>query len=206
MDTRDSKAHWENIYRTKGEKEFSWFQEYPAVSLELIKSLQLPSDIKILDVGGGDSRLVDSLLLMGYKNISVLDISEKAILIAKERMGSNADKIDWIAGDITEYKTKTSFDLWHDRAAFHFLTEQDQIEKYLAVARRQIKRGGYLVIGTFSEKGPNKCSGLFIKQYSDFSLSTLFENGFRRINCKEEIHTTPSHGTQNFLFCSFQRI
>jgi len=202
----DLKSHWENIYRTKRENEFSWFQEYPAISMEFIQSFQIPPDTKILDVGGGDSRLADSLLALGYRNISVLDISEKAIERAKKRMETKAEKINWIIGDITELKTDIKFDLWHDRAVFHFLTDPNEAGKYLSVARKEMKPGGYLVIGTFSEKGPKKCSGLPVKQYSDKSLSAFFANGFSRINCKEQNHITPSASTQNFLFCSFRKI
>ena len=199
-----TKEHWEKIYNTKEEKDFSWFQPYPKTSIEFIKLFNLPKNARIIDIGGGDSHLVDALIELGYTNIHVLDISAKAIERARQRLGAQAKMVKWIVSDITEFESEVQFDFWHDRAAFHFLTSEDQISKYLAVVRKSLTPNGYLVLGTFSEKGPEKCSGLEIKQYSEASMSFLFEKDFKRIKCIEEKHSTPFNTLQNFVFCSFQ--
>lgn len=201
----NKKQHWENVFSTKKEEDFSWYQQYPATSMQFIKNCQLSLDAKIIDIGGGDSYLVDALLKEGYQNISVLDISEKAIERAKLRLGSQADKVNWIVSDITEYKPSEKFDLWHDRAAFHFLTAKDMIQHYLQIANEAIVNHGHLVIGTFSKNGPEKCSGLEIKQYSEESMNELFGSHFEKIYCIEEIHTTPFNTQQNFTFCRFKK-
>lgn len=200
------KDHWEKIYETKEESDFSWFQPYPKTSIEFIKLFNLPRNAKIIDVGGGDSHLVDALLEMGYLNIYVLDISAKAIDRAKARLGSKAETVQWIVSDVTEFAPTIEFDFWHDRAAFHFLTSEVQIIQYLSIVRKALKQDGHLVLGTFSESGPTKCSGLEIKQYTEASMSTLFEKDFKRIKCIEENHATPFNTLQNFVFCSFQKL
>ena len=197
------KKHWETVYETKLPNEVSWTQEIPKISLKLIDSFKLSKTAKIIDVGGGDSKLVDYLLQEGFENISILDISEKALEKAKKRLGGNAKKIKWIACDIAEYEPDTIYDVWHDRATFHFLTTNKEITKYLETAKRCV--GGYLILGTFSEDGPNKCSGLAIKQYSEKTLTAQFRNGFTKLQCLLEEHTTPFNTTQNFLFCSFTK-
>lgn len=200
-----NKDHWENIYRTKSEDEVSWFQSYPKTSMEFVKLFNLPLSANIIDIGGGDSHFVDALLDKGFKNIYVLDISANAIERAKQRLGDRAFKVQWIVSDITEYEPLVQFDFWHDRAAFHFLTTEDKIYKYVSIAEDAIKKDGYLILGTFSENGPTKCSGLEIKQYSEASMSARFEVDFDRIKCIQEDHTTPSKAVQNFLFCSFKK-
>lgn len=200
------KNHWEKIYETKEESDFSWFQPYPKTSIEFINLFDLPKDAKIIDIGGGDSHLVDALLEMGYSHIHVLDISSKAIDRAKTRLGSQAETVQWIISDVTEFKPTIEFDFWHDRAAFHFLTSEVQIIQYLSIVRKAVKQDGHLVLGTFSESGPTKCSGLEIRQYTETSMSTLFEKDFKRINCIEENHATPFNTLQNFVFCSFQKL
>jgi ubiquinone/menaquinone biosynthesis C-methylase UbiE len=169
-----TKNHWEKIYETKEESDFSWFQPYPKTSIEFIKLFNLPRNAKIIDVGGGDSHLVDALLEMDYLNIYVLDISAKAIDRAKARLGSKAETLQWIVSDVTEFAPTIEFDFWHDRAAFHFLISEIQIIQYLSIVRKALKQGGHLVLGTFSVSGPTKCSGLEIKQYTEASMSTLF--------------------------------
>lgn len=201
----NQKQHWENIYTTKDEQDFSWFQEYPRTSIEFLSLFNLPKESNIIDIGGGDSHFVDALIELGYKNIYVLDISDKAIERAKKRLGKNAAKVNWIVSDITEFEPSVKFDFWHDRAAFHFLTTDDKIEKYVYIAEHAINTNGYLILGTFAENGPQKCSGLEIKQYSQTSMSARFEKHFNRIKCIEETHTTPFNTQQNFLFCSFQK-
>lgn len=199
------KEHWENIYRTKSEREVSWFQPYPKTSIEFIELFKLPLTANIIDIGGGDSHFVDALLEKGYQNIWVLDISENAIERAKKRLGEKASKVHWIVSDITEFVPDVLFDFWHDRAAFHFITTEDKIYKYVSIAEDAINKDGYLILGTFSENGPSKCSGLDVKQYSEASMSARFEIAFDRIKCIEENHITPSNTIQNFLFCSFKK-
>jgi len=198
------KSHWENIYSTKQPHEVSWTQEEPTISLTFIKSMHIPKDASIIDVGGGDSKLVDYLLSEGYSNISVLDISEAAIIRAKNRLGEQANKINWIVGDILDFKSNRKYDLWHDRAAFHFQTNATDIAKYVEVVKNLANEK--VIIGTFSVDGPTKCSGLNIKQYDETSLKEQFKEAqFRNIECKREDHITPSGAIQNFVFCAFDK-
>jgi SAM-dependent methyltransferase len=199
------KDHWEKVFATKAENEVSWFQTYPKTSVGFLELFNLPLDASIIDVGGGDSHFVDALLDKGYQNVHVLDISANAIERARKRLGKRADKVNWIVCDITEFEPKVKFDFWHDRAAFHFLTSEEKVYKYVAIAERAISEKGYLILGTFSEDGPAKCSGLEIKQYNETSMSARFEVKFDRIKCITEDHTTPFNTVQNFLFCSFQK-
>jgi SAM-dependent methyltransferase len=201
----DRKKHWETIYGTKAEDQVSWFQPYPKTSVEFLDLFDLPPDANIIDIGGGDSHLVDVLLDKGYHNVWVLDISANAIERAKRRLGDRAKLAHWVVSDVVEFVPEVQFDFWHDRAAFHFLTDEKAINAYVSLAERSIREGGYLVLGTFSEKGPEKCSGLEIKQYSEASMSARFEVMFDRIKCVEEDHATPFDTVQNFLFCSFKR-
>jgi hypothetical protein len=197
------KNHWETVYETKNPNEVSWTQEIPKTSLDFIKSFDLTKKSKIIDIGGGDSKLVDFLIEEGFENITVLDISAKAIEKAKKRLGTNTEKVNWIVSDITEFEPNETFEVWHDRATFHFLTSEEQIQKYMQTARKSVS--GYLTVGTFSENGPKKCSGLDIKQYSEETLTAEMENGFEKIKCVTEDHTTPFETKQNFVFCSFKR-
>ena len=173
--------------------------------MEFVQIFNLPLTANIIDIGGGDSHFVDALLDKGYKNIWVLDISENAIERTKQRLGERASKVKWIISDVTEFEPPVQFDFWHDRAAFHFLTTEDKIYKYVSIAEDAIKKNGYLILGTFSENGPNTCSGLDVKQYSEASMSTRFEIAFDRIKCIMEDHITPFNIIQNFLFCSFRK-
>lgn len=205
MDSENRKQHWENVFTTKDEKEVSWFQAYPKTSMEFLELFQLPLTANIIDIGAGDSHLVDALLDKGYQNIWILDISATALERARKRLGERASKVHWVVSDITEFEPPVGYDFWHDRAAFHFLTNEEAISKYVAIAERGISKNGYLVLGTFSEQGPQKCSGLEIKQYNEASMSSRFELSFNRIKCITEEHTTPFNTVQNFLFCSFQK-
>lgn len=200
-----SRNHWNKIFSAKKAGEVSWFQSYPGISMDFIEWFQLPVESNIIDIGGGDSHLVDVLLENGYRNIWVLDISEKAIDRAKERLGEKAEKIHWVICDVVDFEPPVSFDLWHDRAAFHFLIEKDKIKKYVSIAGNSVRQNGHLILGTFSEQGPDKCSGLETKQYSEVSMSRQFKNTFDKIRCIHEDHITPFHTTQNFLFCSFRK-
>ena len=197
------KEHWEKIYATKQANEVSWTQEVPKTSLDFVHSFKLPRTAHIIDIGGGDSRLVDYLLDEGFQNISVLDISEKAIERAKQRLGDKASKVNWIVSDVLEFHPSTTYDCWHDRATFHFLTNHREMDTYLATARQVVK--GFMVIATFSHTAPKKCSGLEVHQYSEDELQLELQKGFEKIKCVTEDHETPSHTIQNFLFCSFKR-
>ena len=197
------KQHWESVYETKSADQVSWTQEIPKTSLDFVRSFDLPKTAKIIDIGGGDSKLVDYLLNEGFQNITVLDISAKALEKAKSRLGSKAEKVKWIVSDIMAFHPDTTYDVWHDRATFHFMTTREQIKKYMDTARKVVT--GFLTIGTFSQNGPQKCSGLQIKQYNEQTLATELRNGFDKIRCIMEDHITPFNTTQNFLFCSFKR-
>jgi trans-aconitate methyltransferase len=200
----DRKNHWETVYETKQPNEVSWTQEYPKTSIDFIHETHLDKTANIIDIGGGDSKLVDFLLEEGYKNITVLDISAIAFERAKKRLGKNAGKVNWIVSDITEFKPETKYDIWHDRATFHFLTTPGQIKKYVEITEKWV--ANFLILGTFSENGPKKCSGLDIKQYSETAIKNQFLNSFKKLKCKTEDHTTPFETKQNFTFCSFKKI
>ncbi|MGG5210849.1 class I SAM-dependent methyltransferase [Chryseobacterium sp. MIQD13] len=202
--TDTSKKHWENVYETKNPDEVSWTQKKPQTSLDFIHSFGLGKKAKIIDTGGGDSNLVDFLLEEGYENITVLDISAKALEKAKERLGEKADKVTWITSDITAFEPSETYDIWHDRAAFHFLTTPEQVSKYISTAEKWVT--GFMVLGTFSKDGPKKCSGLDIQQYDDATLTEKFKSNFTKIKCFTQDHTTPFGTVQNFVFCSFKKI
>ncbi|WP_426491690.1 class I SAM-dependent methyltransferase [Hymenobacter sp. 102] len=199
------KAHWEKIYTHKQPQELSWTQPVPATSLQFIEAFHLPREAPIIDVGGGDSRLVDYLLAAGYLNLTVLDISGAALARAQQRLGEAARHVRWLETDVRAFVPPTRYALWHDRAAFHFLTTAPEIAQYLQLARTAVVPGGYLTLGTFSPAGPTRCSGLPIRQYSEATLTAELHTGFRKLRCLTEDHHTPFHTTQNFLFCSFQR-
>jgi cyclopropane fatty-acyl-phospholipid synthase-like methyltransferase len=201
---KNIKNHWEKIYETKSPEQISWTQNVPKTSLDFIHSFGLTKTAKIIDIGGGDSKLVDYLLDEGFENITVLDISARALEKVKQRLGEKAKMIKWVVSDITEFHPDTTFDVWHDRATFHFLTTNKQVAKYMETARNSVS--GYLTIGTFSYNGPKKCSGLDIKQYNEKTLTKELQNGFTKIRCVTEDHTTPFDTLQNFLFCSFKRL
>ena len=203
---KNNKEHWEKIFISNKENEVSWFQEYPKTSVEFFDLFKLPLDANLIDIGGGDSHLVDVFIEKWYKNIYVLDISVNAIEKTQKRLGANADKVHWIVSDILDFKPSVKFDFWHDRAAFHFLISEEHINKYVAIAEESINKGGYLILGTFSESGPDKCSGLEIRQYNAAGMSARFEKSFERIKCIEVQHATPFNTIQNFLFCSFKRL
>jgi 2-polyprenyl-3-methyl-5-hydroxy-6-metoxy-1,4-benzoquinol methylase len=205
MESTNQKAHWEKIYQTKTQQDFSWYQPTPKQSISFFETFNLPKDANIIDVGAGDSYFVDYLLQNGYSNIYVLDISANAIERAKNRLGDNAKKVNWIVADIVDFESEIKFDFWHDRAAFHFLTKQQQVIKYLDHVNLFIADNRYLVVGTFSDSGPLKCSGLEIKQYSKQALENEFAQHFKKIKCVDETHQTPFNTHQNFTFCSFQK-
>ena len=195
-----TKSHWEKIYSEKSPQEVSWTQEIPETSIEFFNEFKLSKTSPIIDVGGGESKFVDYLLEEGYQDISVLDISENAIKRAKDRLGKKSKNIEWIVCDINDFKPMKKYALWHDRAVFHFLTSDININKYVENVKLYSEN---FIVGTFSTSGPKKCSGLDITQYNKSLLSKLFEE-FMAIKKIEHInHITPFETTQNFIFCSF---
>ncbi len=200
------KDHWETVYQTKPLETVGWYQPVPVTSLELIASLDLPGHAPIIDVGGGDSFLSDYLLQRKFTDLTVLDISGAALERARERHGREALKIRWIQSDILDFAPDSPYTLWHDRAAFHFLTQPSHIEKYLEIARKAIRPGGYLILGTFSDKGPPTCSGLPVQRYSLVELEQTVAPHFKRIHGLNLDHQTPSGGTQAYTFGLFERV
>jgi len=196
------KQHWETVYETKTPNQVSWTQAVPKTSLELIRACEGYKTKSIIDIGGGDSNLVDFLLGDGCENVTVLDISAKALNRAKTRLGSEANKVKWIVSDINEFIPTESYAIWHDRAAFHFLTEPTQINRYVETVNQSVTEN--VIVGTFSQDGPKKCSGLDITQYSEIKMCETFSD-FEKAFCKTEIHTTPFETTQHFIFCKFKK-
>ena len=202
----NKKQHWEKVFTTKQVDKVSWYQQTPQQSLDFVQQLALPKTAAIIDIGGGDSFFVDHLLQMGYSNITVLDISANAINKARYRLGDKAMSVSWVVSDILEFKSDVQFDCWHDRAAFHFLTNSTEVNNYLSLAQGYIKQNGKLIIGTFSTEGPEKCSGLPVKQYNENILTATLQKWFEKIRCITTDHITPFKTIQNFLFCSFKKI
>lgn len=205
MESFDRKSHWEKIYQTKNLSEVSWFQPKPETSLAFLTQYNIQKNAKIIDVGGGDSLLVDHLLDLGYTDITVLDISESAIKKAKQRLGERAVLVKWIMADAATFQPNEQYDFWHDRAAFHFLTQNEEIENYIHSVQKGLTPSGVLVVGTFSEEGPKKCSGIEIKQYSEKSMTEILSGFFEKIKCIVVDHKTPFDTIQNFVFCSFKK-
>lgn len=200
-----NKSHWENVFTTKTSNEVSWTQEYPKTAIDYIESLKLSKTANIIDIGGGDSTLVDALLDKGFVNIWVLDIATTALEKTKIRLGERANLVHWIVSDITEFTPDVKFDFWHDRAVFHFLTTDENINKYISIAENAIHTNAHFLLGTFSENGPLKCSGLEIKQYSEENMKITFQKNFEVLKCFTEDHITPFNTTQNFQFCGFRK-
>ncbi|TAF65707.1 MAG: class I SAM-dependent methyltransferase [Cytophagales bacterium] len=205
METTERKQHWENIYQHKTLQEVSWYQPTPETSLSFIAKATLPLDASIIDIGGGDSFLVDELIAKGYQNITVLDISAGAIERAKKRLGEKATLVKWIVSDIVQFEPTEKYDFWHDRAAFHFLTTGAEIQQYIEIAQKAIQPTGKMLIATFSEQGPQKCSGIVIQQYSEAQLEARWQPFFQKIDCARTDHHTPFNTVQNFVFCLFQK-
>lgn len=197
--------HWQDVYNKKNENEVSWYQEYPQPSLDFIKSLNLKLDSQIIDIGAGESRLVDNLLELGFTNVSVLDISLKSIEKTKKRLGLKSKLIKWIVSDINDFKPEHKYDLWHDRAAFHFLKDSSEIDNYVKLLKNSLNVEANLIIATFSENGPLKCSGLEVSRYSESSISNLLSNDFELISSEISVHNTPFNTTQEFLFSKFKK-
>lgn len=207
MKNNSSKQHWEGIYEAKDTtREVSWYQNNPETSTNLILSTDVDRDGNIIDIGGGDSKLVDKLLSLGFKNIFVLDISARALQKAKNRLGEKAELITWVDKNVLDFDTSSRFDIWHDRAAFHFLTREEDIARYVKIAEKLTKQNGHLIISTFSKNGPKKCSGLYITQYSENSIKKVFEKRFDHVRSFEETHITPFNTKQIFLWSIFKKV
>ncbi|PLP57277.1 SAM-dependent methyltransferase [Mesorhizobium loti] len=201
----DSKTHWQDVYANKATTAVSWYQETPAPSLDLLQLVGAKPDTSIVDVGGGASILTDTLLALGYRDLSVLDISRAGLEAAQARLGAAAAKVDWIVVDVTQWRPQRSYDIWHDRAAFHFLVEESSRAAYVERLRSALPVGGHVVIGTFAPDGPEKCSGLTVQRYDAQSLSAALGAGFRPIDGRLYDHVTPWGATQHFHFGTFCR-
>jgi 2-polyprenyl-3-methyl-5-hydroxy-6-metoxy-1,4-benzoquinol methylase len=202
----DRTAHWQAVYTTKAENEVSWFQENPATSLRLIKDAGASANSAIIDIGGGASRLVDALVAQGFRSLAVLDISAAALEAAKTRLGPASADVDWITADITKWTPAKVYDIWHDRAAFHFLTEAADRQAYIDHLKSAVAAGGQVIIGTFALDGPEKCSGLQVARYDAKSLASTLGPSFELADSFAEAHRTPWGAMQHFQFSRFRRI
>jgi 2-polyprenyl-3-methyl-5-hydroxy-6-metoxy-1,4-benzoquinol methylase len=202
MSADDEKTHWEKVYATKAPDQVSWYRPHLEISLSLIERAAGGVSASIIDVGGGESTLVDDLLARGYQNITVLDISQAAIDVTKKRLKEAADGVHWIAADVTKVElAPAAYDVWHDRAVFHFLTSMEKRVAYVNSVARAVKHGGYVIVSTFGPEGPTKCSGLEVMRYDADSLHHQFGSRFRLIESSKELHHTPFGTAQQFLYC-----
>ena len=198
----DPKAHWDNVYQTKRPEEVSWYRPHLELSLELIAQAAPTWDAHIIDIGGGESTLVDDLLIRGYRNLSVLDISATALTVAKQRLGTDAANVAWLCGDVTNYTFRSyQYDVWHDRAVFHFLTKAEDRAAYVRQAVHAVKPGGHVIVATFGPEGPTRCSGLDIVRYDPDTLHDQFGVQFRLEKHLTELHQTPAGAIQQFVYC-----
>ena len=198
----DVKTHWEKIYTTRTPESVSWYRAHLETSLALVERAAESRSASIIDTGGGESTLVDDLLLRGYKNLTVLDVSQTAIEVTKKRLGPAAEQVRWLVGDIVEVDLEPqAYDLWHDRAVFHFLTTPERRLAYVRQVRRAVKPGGHVIVSTFGPEGPTKCSGLEVMRYDAESLHGEFGGQFRLVESTKELHETPFGTTQQFLYC-----
>ena len=202
----DRQAHWESVYGTKGEHEVSWFQENPAASLDLIAATGVKSAASIVDIGGGASRLVDGLLDKGFEAVTILDLSEQALSAAKARLGARASEVRWVVADVTKWQPAQAYDVWHDRAAFHFLTDLKDRAAYAERVAMAVRPGGHVIIGTFAPDGPERCSGLPVLRHDAASLGDMLGPAFELIESRRDDHHTPMGATQRFQFSRFRRI
>lgn len=201
----DRTTHWQNVYATKGEAEVSWFQDSPTISLDMIRAARPDRDAAIIDIGGGASRLVDALLREGYRDLTVLDLSANALDTAKKRIGAAASTVDWIVADATTWRPMKTYDVWHDRAAFHFLTDPHDRAAYVERLRLAVKPEGHVIIATFAPDGPEACSGLPVQRHDSASLAAELEPDFELVETRSETHRTPWNSTQAFQFSRFRR-
>lgn len=206
MNTADRQAHWQGVYQTKHEHELSWFQESADVSINLIRATGVGPDAAIIDIGGGTSRLVDGLLLAGFRSLSVLDLSEAALATARARLGVQAAKVNWVVADVTTWVPQEIYDVWHDRAAFHFLTDPGDRTAYAERVRRVVRSGGYVIIGTFAPDGPERCSGLPVLRHDATSIGEVLGGAFELELTRQHEHPTPWGTIQHFQFSRFRHL
>lgn len=202
----DRTIHWDNVYATKGEVEVSWFQDSPAISLDMIRAACPNHDAAIIDIGGGASRLVDHLLQDGYRDLAVLDLSANALEAARKRIGAIASTVGWIVADATAWQPAKIYDVWHDRAAFHFLTDPRDRAAYVKRLRSAVAPGGQVIIATFAPDGPERCSGLPVQRHDSASLAAELGPEFELVETRREVHHTPWNSTQAFQFSRFKRL
>lgn len=203
----DLKAHWEAVHGTKAQDAVSWYRPHLEASLALIERTGVGLSAPIIDVGGGQSTLIDDLIAQGYRDLTVLDISAKALEAAKKRLGENAARIGWIAADVTQVELpEHAYDIWHDRAVFHFLTSETQRSAYVRQTIRSLKPGGHLILATFAVNGPTRCSGLEVVRYTAESLTRELGEHFRLIESVDELHHTPNSMAQPFIYARFQAV
>lgn len=202
-----SKDHWEKVYTTKAVDEVSWFQEHAALSLKLIRGAGVPLTASIIDVGGGASTLVDDLLANGYENVTVLDLSAAALAKAKTRLGARAAGVQWLEADILDARLAPhAYDVWHDRAVFHFLTTPEERHVYVQTVLQAVKPGGLVIVATFAEDGPIKCSGLPVMRYAADELHAEFGEPFLMLGHEKESHHTPGGSEQKFVYCFCRKV
>lgn len=206
MSNIERRAHWENVYQTRGEREVSWYEESPSISLDYIRATGAKPGASIIDIGGGASRLVDTLLDEGFEAVTVLDLSEKALATSKARLGARGAKVQWVAADVTTWEPSQTYDVWHDRAAFHFLTDPKDRAAYAARVLRAVRPGGHVIIGTFALDGPERCSGLPVVRYDAASLGKILGPSFKLIESRNHAHQTPMGAIQRFQFSRFRRV
>ena len=196
------KQHWDRVYRTKRPTEVSWYRPHLDISLQLIGEAVANRDANIIDVGAGESTLVDDLLARGYRNLYALDLSETALDVAKARLGANASRVNWLRGDVRTFPfLSEQYDLWHDRAVFHFLTDPVDRAAYVRQVARTVKSGGHVIVATFGPEGPTQCSGLEVMRYGPEALHDEFGSNFRLVKHRSELHQTPTGTTQQFTYC-----
>ena len=206
MSNLGRQAHWENVYATKDEHAVSWFQESPTISFDLIRATGVKANASIIDIGGGTSRLVDALIDEGFEAVTILDLSEKALATSKRRLGVRGAKVKWVAADVTTWEPSQTYDVWHDRAALHFLTDPKDRAAYAERISRAVRPGGHVIIGTFAPDGPERCSGLPVVRHDAATLGEMLGRSFELIESRRHDHQTPMGATQRFQFSRFQRI
>lgn len=205
MSHPELQAHWDQVYLTKGERDVSWFEDNPAISLDLIRASGVGTRGSVIDIGGGASRLVDALLTEGFERVTVLDISETALERSRERLGEGGAKVDWVVADVTVWQPSETYDLWHDRAAFHFLTSPNDRAAYAACVLKAVGSGGHVIIGTFAPNGPERCSGLPVVRHDAASIAEVIGPAFELVESREHAHRTPTGFVQLFQFSRFRR-
>lgn len=203
----NSKAHWESVYGAKAPDAVSWYAPHLLLSMDYVRRAGLGKHASIVDVGGGESTLVDDLLVEGYDKLTVLDISPTALDVARRRLGSRAESVNWLTGDVLSIELLVgAYDIWHDRAVFHFLTSDEQRHRYVEQVLRSLKPGGYAVVGTFGPEGPEKCSGLPVARYDSHALHARFGELFELVDSRIEVHKTPLGTPQQFVYCFCRRL